>query len=80
MNILLKNVDEEKYHLLKIEAAKRKLTLGRLFNELVEDYTHKENEHEKAWQEVFAMVPFITKEEAKKMHKACDEFRQETEF
>ncbi len=80
MNILLKNVDEEKYHLLKIEAAKRKMTLGRLFNELVEEYTTKEKEYERAWDEVFAMVPLITKEEAKKMHKACEEFRKETEF
>ena len=80
MNILLKNVDEEKWHFLKIEAAKRKMTLGKLFNKLVEEYKHTEAEDNKSWDRLFTRVPLLTNEEAKKIHKSIDVFRHDYGF
>lgn len=80
MNILLKNVDEEKYHFLKIEAAKRKMTLGRLFNRLVEEYKQKEAEDNKSWERLFTRGPLLTNDEAKKMHKSIEVFRKDYGF
>ena len=80
MNILLKNVDEEKYHLLKIEAAKKRVTLGKLFNIMVEEHTTKEKDALKQWDDIFSTKPFLTEEESKHMRDRIKVFRQEYGF
>lgn len=81
MDTLIKNVDEENWHYLKVQAAKEKITLGQLFNRLVQDY--KEMEKEEAswlWKKIFSRAPLLGKEDAKRMHKAIQDFRKEYTF
>lgn len=80
MNILLKNVDEEKYRLLKIEAAKRRVTLGKLFNMMVEQHTAKEKEALQRWDKIFSTKPFLSNEDVKGMRERIKMFRQEYGF
>lgn len=81
MDTMIKNVDEENWHFLKVQAAKEKATIGEMFNRIISEYKEKEVEDAKrAWNKIFSKPPIFTKEEAKKMHKASESFRKEYGF
>lgn len=81
MNTLIKNLDEENWHFLKIEAAKERTTLGNLLNRIIEAYKSKEKEAaEKAWGKIFSGKPLLNKIEAREMHLAASTFRKEFHF
>jgi hypothetical protein len=39
---LIKNIKEEQWHYFKVQAAKEKVTLGTMFNRIIDDYKKKE--------------------------------------
>ena len=80
MNTLIKNIDEENWHFLKVEAVKQKIPLGELFNRLVEEYKNRDEDMNASWQRIFSRHALLTKEEAKRMHKAIESFRREFSF
>jgi len=81
MNTLIKNLDEENWHFLKVEAAKERTTLGNLLNRILEEYKSKEkNTARRAWEKIFSLKPSLSKTEAKEMHKAASSFRKEYHF
>jgi len=80
MNTLIKNIDEENWRFLKVEAAKQNITLGELFNRLVEEHKSREEDMNISWQRIFSRPALLTKEEAKRMHKAIESFRREFSF
>lgn len=80
MNTLIKNVDEEKWHFLKVEAAKEKVALGELFNRIVEEYKNRKRASNERWEKIFSAKPILTEKEAKEMHKASESFRNEYSF
>lgn len=81
MNTLIKNVDEENWHFLKVEAAKERVTIGKLFNRVVEEYKNKGREDTtKAWEKIFRGKPILSKEETKRMHMNIKSFRKEFDF
>ena len=80
MNTLIKNIDEENWRFLKVEAAKQNITLGELFNRLVEEHKNRDEDMNASWQRIFSRPALLTKEEAKRMHKAIESFRREFSF
>lgn len=81
MDTLIKNVNEEDWHFLKVEAARKKVTMGKLFNKLIVEYQQKEQETPiKKWNQIFSREPLLTKAEARELHKATEEFRKEFSF
>jgi len=81
MNTLIKNLDEENWHFLKVEAAKERTTLGNLLNRILEEYKSKENNAaKKAWNKIFAAKTLLTKANAKEMLAASKSFRKEYNF
>ena len=81
MNTLIKNLDEENWHFLKIEAAKERITLGNLLNRILEEYKSKEkNNWKREWEKIFSLKPLLSKKEAKEMLAASKSFRKEYHF
>ena len=81
MNTLIKNLDEENWHFLKVEAAKERTTLGNLLNRILEEYRSKEKSTtRKAWEKIFSLKPLLNKTEAKEMHRVVASFRKEYHF
>ncbi len=81
MNTLIKNVDENNWHFLKIQAAKEKRTIGKLFNKIIEEYKQKNQEDVREnWEKIFIRKALLTKNEAEKMHIAMKHFRKEYGF
>ena len=81
MNTLIKNMDEENWHFLKVEAAKERTTLGNLLNRIIESYKLKERETtKKVWEKIFSTKPLLNKADAKEMHKNLASFRKEYNF
>lgn len=81
MNTLIKNLDEENWHFLKVEAAKERTTLGNLLNRIIEEYKSKEKEAAKeTWGKIFSLKPLLDKAESREMHKALTSFRKEYNF
>lgn len=81
MDTMIKNVDEENWHFLKVYAAKEKTTIGEMFNRIISEYKEKEGEDVKcAWEKIFSRKPLLTPYEAKRMHKSIKCFREEYGF
>ena len=81
MNTMIKNLDEENWHFLKVEAAKERITIGELFNRIIEEYKNIETERSaKVWQKIFSRKPILSKEEVKEMQKNIGSFRKEFNF
>ena len=81
MNTLIKNINEENWHFLKVEAAKARVTIGELFNRLIEEFKNKEDgSHAKAWDKIFRGKPILSKDDARRMHLSIKSFREEFDF
>jgi hypothetical protein len=80
MDVLIKNVNEDNWHFLKVEAAKERKTMGNMFNKLVEELKKKEKDDIAAWERIFSRKPLLTKKQAKRMHKHVATFRKEYGF
>ncbi len=80
LDSLIKNIEEEHWHYFKVQAAKERITLGSMFNKLVETYKKKSSEHAKQWQIIFSRKPLLTDSEARKMREAISDFRKEFNF
>ncbi|PIN78958.1 hypothetical protein COV16_05325 [Candidatus Woesearchaeota archaeon CG10_big_fil_rev_8_21_14_0_10_34_8] len=80
MDTLIKNIKEDQWHYFKVQAAKEKVTLGAMFNRVVDNYKKKEKETAKQWNIIFSRKPLLTNAEAKNMHDATKEFRKEYGF
>lgn len=79
MDTLIKNVDEESWHFLKVEAAKEKKTMGELFNTIIAVYKNKQDSREQL-QKILSRAPLLTKEEARNMHNKIRVYRTEYGF
>ena len=80
MDVLIKNVDEDNWHFLKVEAAKERRTMGEIFNKLVLELKEKEEDDMAVWDKIFSRKPLLTKKQAKRMHKHIAPFRKEYGF
>ena len=80
MNTLIKNIDEKRWHFVKIQAAKEKKTIGELFNALILDYENKEKTHRDTWEKLLSRKPTITEKQAEDMKKAIMSFKKSYGF
>lgn len=80
MDSCIKNVDEEKWNYVKVEAAKKRLTMGKFFNRLVEEYKMKEEAAKEEWEKIFSGKAFLSRDEAENIKKDSIEFRKNFEF
>ena len=81
MDTLIKNINEENWHFLKVEAAKERVTMGELFNRVIEEYKNMGKDNDaKTWEKIFRGKPILSKKETKSMHMAIKSFRKELDF
>jgi len=77
MDSLIKNIKEEHWYYFKVQSAKEKVTLGTMFNRLIDAYKKKRKEATKQLAIILSRGPLLTDSEAKKMHNSTKEFRKE---
>jgi len=73
----IKNVNEEAWLEFKSIAAKNKMKMGKLFEDMVEEYKKKTKEF---WNDILKGPPLLSEEEAKGMEKTVKGLREEYGF
>lgn len=80
MNTLIKNIDEERWHFIKIQAAKERKTIGELFNAIILEYENKEKTDKNVWERVLSRKPSLTEKQAEDMKKTIKCFKKSYGF
>ena len=71
----IKGVSEEKWIKLKMLAAKNKMAMGRLIENMIDSY---EDHVEKTWDKILHSGKIITDKEAEELHKITKKIRKES--
>lgn len=79
MNISIKNIDEEDWKLIKSEAARRKLNIGKFLSKAAIEYK-KRAMQESNWNEILYGKKFLSQKEADTIKEIMKELRKEFEF
>lgn len=80
MNTLIKNIDEKRWHFIKIQAAKERKTIGELFNAIIYEYENKEKTDKNVWEQVLSRKQSLTEKQAEDMKKAIMCFKKSYGF
>ena len=73
----IKGISDEKWIKLKIIAAKHKIAMGKLVENMIDNY---EKQNEKFWNEILSGEKRISEEEAEIMQKIVSKSRKEWGF
>ena len=73
----IKGISDEKWIKLKIIAAKHKIAMGKLVENMIDSY---EKQNEKFWNEILSGEKRISEEEAEIMQKIVSKSRKEWGF
>lgn len=79
MNISVKNIDEEDWRLIKSEAARHKLNIGRFLSRIAIEYK-KRGAEENNWNEVLYGRKLLNQKDAGIIRETIKEIRKEFEF
>ncbi len=79
MDVLIKNVDQEDWHFVKVEAVKEKKTMSEVLHTIIEEYRAKEQEG-KRWTAVLNRRATLTDYEAKNVWEGLQTFRKDFHF
>lgn len=80
MNTLIKNIDERRWHFVKIQAAKERKKIGELFNAMILDYENKEKADKSRWEKILSRKPTLTEKQAEDMKRAITSFKKSYGF
>lgn len=78
MDTCIKNVSETAWKAFKLEAVRRGMNMGSLFNKLVEE--NLERNSQTKWEKVLTGGPRLTAASAKKLRKDIAVFRKGFDF
>jgi hypothetical protein len=73
----IKGISEEKWIKLKMLAAKNKITMGKLVENMIDEY---EKENEKFWKEILNAGKIISDKEAEELLEVSKKIRKEWGF
>ncbi|MBI5072847.1 hypothetical protein HZA99_03445 [Candidatus Woesearchaeota archaeon] len=80
MDTMIKNIDEENWHFVKVQAAKEKKTIGELFNTMVQGYKEKEIAQKNAWERILSRKATLTQKKADEIEKSIKLFKKSYGF